>query len=195
MGIRDLLILIGRHVEPFEAQLDQRPIELLRHVLAFVDHQERRVSDRVLTFHEIPDAAPVDGPVLVLRIRILSRQGLADELSELRTEPPLPSVTRQCVASELAARTVEQMVVDQENMRVTIPGVAQDPDQRQHRLPGPRAADDQMLAVLGQGQSRFLLLAQVLDARQLEPALRHVSLAVPDLPRCRTTPECRRRRP
>ena len=114
---------------------------------------------------EIQHGLPVDGRVPARTIRILSGQGSAGDFLEFLAEPPLPGGARQRPVSHLNARPVEKVVVDQEDMRVPVPAVAPGADQRQHRLPGPGATYDQVLPLLWQGASGFLLLAQVLDAR------------------------------
>ena len=88
--ICDPLILIRRDEETFETQPNQRPVELRRHVLAFVDHQVRSISGRVSTFHEIQDGGPVDRPVPTHCVRVPPRQILPAALPEFPAEPPLP---------------------------------------------------------------------------------------------------------
>ena len=92
-------------------------------------------------------------------------------------------------AVQLAARPIEKMIEDEKPVIVPVPLMTPGAEQREHGLAGSGATDDEMLPpfllptsgaacnqalpFLRQRASRFLLLAEVLDAGKLELALGH----------------------
>ena len=172
--LRNLLVLVGDDEEAIESESRERGVERGRHVLAFVDHQERMRPGSLLRqlLDDLLDAMPVDLPE-TLAFRRQSGNGPAGLLFEPLQEPPDPGSALETVAEQLAARPIEEMVEDEEPIVVPLPLVAAGADECEHGLPRPRPADDEMLAFLRQGARRLLILAEVLDPRQLELALRH----------------------
>ena len=183
--VRDLLVLIGHYEKVLEAEADKAGIELPRHVLALVDDQKgsiRTCRGRGQRVDDFCNAIPVDLSELIgFRCSLCNvgssganpRNGSARDLPKCVQKPPHPRLAVEAVTEELAARPIEEVIEHQEQIVVLLPVVASGANQRKHRLAGPRPADDQVLAFLGQGARRFLFLAEVLDARQLKLALGH----------------------
>ena len=170
------LVLIGGHEEPFEPEGDESPVELRRHVLALVDDERvavRGSAGRGSIRDDSPHAIPVDRTKAVGPGRF-PRQGFSGALLEPVTEPPPPRGARQfagaqLVPKQLFAGAVQQTVEDQEDVGVPLVSVAAGAEQRHHGLAGAGTPDDQVLPLRRQGAHRLLLLAQLVDARQLEP--------------------------
>ena len=109
----------------------------------------------------------------------ISRYPLSVASSRGRTDPRSPRTSpetrqsRSCfepATGQLAARTVEEVIVDQEQVTLPIPSMAPGAEQSKHGLARPRAADDQVLSFARQGAYILLLLAEILNTRQLELA-------------------------
>ena len=151
---RDLLILIGDDEKSVEAKTHQGIVELSGHVLALVDHEERRPQRLIVRHcvHDLFHARPVDFLVSAV-VRLLHRNGLSRKLPKDAPEPTVPGPADKAASEQLVAGPVEEVVEDQEQEVVAILLVAPGANQREHGLSRSRPSHDEMLAFLGAGRA------------------------------------------